>query len=61
MEKLLYNYLYNSNHFIKHSGINRLTPFEKLKEFYNKKDIDLTFTKSLNEFINYEKHFIGGS
>ena len=28
MEKTLYNYLYNHNHFIKHSGINRLTPFE---------------------------------
>jgi len=60
--RFLYGYLYNYNHYIKHSGINRLTPFEKLKELYkqnsviNEKDKNdkIVFTKTLDEFIKYD-------
>ena len=62
--KTIYQYIYNYNHFIKHSGINRLTPIDKLKEYYynnkhninqnNKNKTEIKFTKSFNDFINYD-------
>jgi len=61
LEKTIYQYIYNYNHYIKHSGINRLTPIEKLKEYYKQNNTnknnqtEIKFTKSFNEFIDYDK------
>ena len=51
-------YWYNYNHYIKHSGINRMTPFEKLQEYYSAvesgKENEIKFLKTLEEFVQFE-------
>jgi transposase InsO family protein len=37
LKKTIMNYLYNYNHHIKHSGINRKTPIECLEKWFNEK------------------------
>ena len=49
LEQTIYAYVYKYNHFIKHSGIERKTPFEKIKEYY-KINPDI-FTIKVDEFI----------
>ena len=49
LKQMIYTYVYKYNYFIKHSGIERKTPFEKLKEYY-KTNPDI-FKKTMDEFI----------
>ena len=53
MKSAIFNYFYNYNHFIKHSGINRKTPMEALEKFYSEnKEI---FKENLTLFTNKDK------
>lgn len=57
MKITIFNYFYNYNHHIKHSGINKKTPIEVLEKAYDKhnlifKDDFLTFIKKEKLILN---------
>jgi len=53
MTNTIIGYFHNYNHHIKHSGINRKTPFQALEKSYENKDI--IFKDNLQVFIDKEK------
>ena len=55
MIQKIYEYVYLYNHYIKHSGIGRISPIDKLKQLYKENKKNTLFTKDLNEFIIYDK------
>jgi transposase len=59
MKNTIYQYVYNYNHYIKHSRIQRKTPIEKLKEYYKTKPE--IFTKTIEKFIEYDNNIFNYS
>jgi len=59
LEQTIYTYVYKYNHFIKHSGIERKTPFEKLKEYY--KTNPNIFKKTIDEFIKKDNELFNNN
>jgi transposase-like protein len=56
MTNTIMDYFYNYNHHIKHSGINRQTPFWALENSYKNKD--MIFKDSLDVFLEKEKSIL---
>jgi transposase InsO family protein len=59
LKKGVMQYWYNYNHYIKHSGIDRMTPFQKLQDYYAARENNgVKFIRTLEEFVQFENRIL---